>query len=78
MNRFIELLDAAYSANILYTGISATKTEAGHLGSREVMVQPNTTKLLLSLENSRTISLGTLTRTDVDAWFAGHLTGPLP
>lgn len=72
MNRFTKLLDAAYSANILFTGISATKTEGGGLGGREVMVQPNTAQMELSRDNHRSISLGVLTRADVDAWFAVH------
>ena len=69
MEQFVKLLDAAYSANVLYTGISATKTEGGELGGREVMVQPNTTETFLTPTNYRVVSLGQATRADFDARF---------
>lgn len=69
MERFIKLLDVAYSANVVYTGISATKTEGGELGGREVMVQPNTTETKLTPDSYRDVSLGLVTRADFDACF---------
>lgn len=66
----LDILDSLYSVNRLYTGISSTMNEAGHLGGREVMVRPNGTELRLTADNHRKVSLGVMTRSDFHTFFS--------
>jgi hypothetical protein len=66
----LDVLDSLYSVNRLYTGISSTMNEAGHLGGREVMVRPNGTGLRITADNHRKVSLGVMTRSDFDTVFS--------
>jgi hypothetical protein len=56
--------------NELVTGIGHTMQEDGHLGAREVMVRPNGTGYRLTPDNHRIHTLGVLTRSDFDEFFA--------
>ena len=69
------LIDRAYGANDLYTGMGATMDEGGALGGREVMLQPNGTGLKLTPDNHRRVSLGVMTQAQFDALFP-PTTGP--
>lgn len=62
-----KLLDKAYGANELYTGMGATMNTEGQLGAREVMVQNNGTGLKLTPANHVIESLGVLTQGEYDA-----------
>lgn len=68
------LLDKRYSVNKLYTGFGSTMREDGQLGGREVMVRPNGTGLKLTSDNHEKISLGVLTKADLEAVLAGNNT----
>jgi hypothetical protein len=65
----LDLLETSYSVNNLYTGFGSTKSEAGQLEAREVMVVPNGTSLKLTPTNHTRVNIGPLTRADFDAVF---------
>jgi hypothetical protein len=54
----LDLLETSYSVNNLYTGFGSTKSEAGQLEAREVMVVPNGTGLKLTPTNHTRVNIG--------------------
>lgn len=74
MRLLIVLLDSETSTNILYSGFGATMSPSREPQAREVAVHPNSTGMRLTAQNSQKVSLGIVTRQDVEALLGTELT----